>query len=146
MTREELIEHQREEIKALKAANLDLQIHFDTMKAELHDFKECTIVRWPDSDEIMQMAFEEGQPTEDASGYYFELEEFDMFIERLRHEFDKINGYTPHKILQNGWKLTPLEPTGIMTLVGQKLRYDSVNSIGEIYRQMLAVAPAYKED
>lgn len=135
MNRDELIEHQREEIKALKAANLDLE-----------GFKECTIVRWPDSDEIMQMAFEEGQPTEDASGYYFELEEFDMFIERLRHEFDKINGYTPHKILQNGWKPTPLEPTDIMTLVGQKLRYDSVNSIGEIYRQMLAVAPAYKED
>ena len=40
MTREELIEHQREEIKALKAANLDLQIHFDAMKAELHDFEE----------------------------------------------------------------------------------------------------------
>ena len=35
MTREELIEQQREEIKALKASNLDLQIHFDTMKAEL---------------------------------------------------------------------------------------------------------------
>lgn len=35
MTREELIEQQREEIKALKAANLDLQTHFDTMKAEL---------------------------------------------------------------------------------------------------------------
>ena len=35
MTVSELIEYQREEIKALKAANLDLQIHFDTMKAEL---------------------------------------------------------------------------------------------------------------
>lgn len=35
MNREELIEKQREEIKALKSANLDLQIHFDTMKAEL---------------------------------------------------------------------------------------------------------------
>ena len=39
MNREELIEHLREEIKALKAANLDLQIHFDTMKAELDEVK-----------------------------------------------------------------------------------------------------------
>lgn len=31
----ELIEALREEIKALKAANLDLQIHFDIRKAEL---------------------------------------------------------------------------------------------------------------
>lgn len=48
MTREELIEQQREEIKALKAANLALQVHFDTMKAELEEVKlsipiaECT--------------------------------------------------------------------------------------------------------
>lgn len=39
MNRDELIEHQREEIKALQAANLYLQIHFDTMKAELEGIK-----------------------------------------------------------------------------------------------------------
>ncbi|USL88845.1 hypothetical protein [Pseudomonas phage vB_PaeM_FBPa14] len=42
----------------------------------------------------------------------------------------------------DGWKLVPMDPTSQMTLVGQSLRSDSVNSIGEIYRQMLAVAPS----
>ncbi|BBI98273.1 phage protein [Pseudomonas phage PA01] len=41
-----------------------------------------------------------------------------------------------------GWKLVPMDPTSQMTSVGQSLRYEAVNSIGEIYRQMLAVAPS----
>ena len=49
------------------------------------------VVQWPDADEIMQMAFEEGQPGEDASGYYFELEEFDLFIQRLMEEVARLN-------------------------------------------------------
>ena len=49
------------------------------------------VVRWPEADEIMQMAFEEGQPGEDASGYYFELEEFDLFIQRLMEEVARLN-------------------------------------------------------
>lgn len=49
------------------------------------------VVQWPDADEIMQMAFEEGQPTEDASGYYFELEEFDLFVQRLLDEVARLN-------------------------------------------------------
>ena len=49
------------------------------------------VVQWPDADEIMQMAFEEGQPSEDASGYYFELEEFDLFIQRLMEEVARLN-------------------------------------------------------
>lgn len=43
-----------------------------------------------------------------------------------------------------GWKLVPMDPTSQMTFVGQSLRYDAVNSIGEIYRQMLAAAPGKK--
>lgn len=39
------------------------------------------------------------------------------------------------------FKLVPVEPTSEMTLIGQRLRYDAVNSIGEIYRQMLSRAP-----
>lgn len=49
------------------------------------------VVQWPEADEIMQMAFEEGQPADDASGYYFELEEFDLFIERLISEVARLN-------------------------------------------------------
>lgn len=41
-----------------------------------------------------------------------------------------------------GWKLVPIDPTSQMTFIGQSLRYDAVNSIGEIYRQMIAAAPA----
>lgn len=41
-----------------------------------------------------------------------------------------------------GWKLVPMDPTSQMTSVGQSLRYDAANSIGEIYRQMLDVAPS----
>ncbi len=43
--------------------------------------------------------------------------------------------------LPEGWMLVPMDPTSLMTFVGQSLRYDAVNSIGEIYRQMLAAAP-----
>ncbi|HGW8780187.1 TPA: hypothetical protein ACQTZL_003732 [Pseudomonas aeruginosa] len=46
----------------------------------------------------------------------------------------------------DGWKLVPMDPTSQMTFVGQSLRYDAVNSIGEIYRQMLAAAPASSEE
>ena len=49
------------------------------------------VVQWPEADEIMQMAFEEGQPGDDASGYYFELEEFDLFIQRLMEEVARLN-------------------------------------------------------
>lgn len=49
------------------------------------------VVQWPEADEIMQMAFEEGQPADDASGYCFELEEFDLFIERLMSEVARLN-------------------------------------------------------
>ena len=52
------------------------------------------VVQWPGADEIMQMAFEEGQPSEDASGYYFELEEFDLFIQRLMEEVVRLNSST----------------------------------------------------
>lgn len=49
------------------------------------------VVQWPEADEIMQMAFEEGHPADDASGYYFELEEFDLFIDRLMSEVARLN-------------------------------------------------------
>lgn len=39
------------------------------------------------------------------------------------------------------WKLVPVEPTGLMTYRGQQLRPDTTNSIGAIYREMLAAAP-----
>lgn len=45
-------------------------------------------------------------------------------------------------VVPAGFKLVPLQPTNKMTAIGQDLRYKSVNSIGEIYRQMIGAAPA----
>ena len=59
--------------------------------APVSEAKAQGVVQWPEADEIMQMAFEEGQPADDASGYYFELEEFDLFIERLMSEVARLN-------------------------------------------------------
>lgn len=41
-----------------------------------------------------------------------------------------------------GYRLVPEEPTDRMTYIGQTLRYESVYSIGEIYRQMIAASPS----
>ena len=62
--------------------------------APVSEAKAQGVVQWPDADEIMQMAFEEGQPADDASGYCFELEEFDLFIERLMSEVARLNAAT----------------------------------------------------
>ncbi|UVN13833.1 hypothetical protein FBPa34_0008 [Pseudomonas phage vB_PaeM_FBPa34] len=51
-------------------------------------------------------------------------------------------GSSAQHSVPEGWKLVPMDPTSQMTYVGQSLRYGAVNSIGEIYRQMLAVAPS----
>ena len=59
--------------------------------APVSEAKAQGVVQWPEADEIMQMAFEEGHPADDASGYYFELEEFDLFIERLMSEVARLN-------------------------------------------------------
>ena len=59
--------------------------------APVSEAKAQDVVQWPEADEIMQMAFEEGQPADDASGYCFELEEFDLFIERLMSEVARLN-------------------------------------------------------
>lgn len=41
-----------------------------------------------------------------------------------------------------GWQLVPVEPTDTMTIVGQHTRYPAANSITEIWKAMLKVAPA----
>ena len=63
------------------------------------------VVQWPEADEIMQMAFEEGQPADDASGYCFELEEFDLFIERLMSEVARLNAAPVQQVsVPDGWR------------------------------------------
>lgn len=70
--------------------------------APVPEAKAQGVVQWPEADEIMQMAFEEGQPADDASGYCFELEEFDLFIERLMSEVARLNA-APAAPAADGW-------------------------------------------
>ncbi len=89
----EIVERQAREIERLHmdyneacADAMEVARELAALKAQ-----SCGVVQWPEADEIMQMAFEEGQPSEDASGYYFELEEFDLFIQRLMEEVARLN-------------------------------------------------------
>ena len=90
----EKVAEQAREIAVLKANVVtDNSMVLVNALAELERLKVQPrgVVQWPDADEIMQMAFEEGQPSDDASGYYFELEEFDLFIQRLMEEVARLN-------------------------------------------------------
>lgn len=84
---------QAREIERLRLNIAEYNEHERCYQSELAALKAqpSGVVQWPDADEIMQMAFEEGQPSEDASGYYFELEEFDLFIQRLMEEVARLN-------------------------------------------------------
>lgn len=82
------------EAKYLELASLSSRISVELPIAyalPVSEAKAQGVVQWPEADEIMQMAFEEGQPADDASGYCFELEEFDLFIERLMSEVARLN-------------------------------------------------------
>jgi Lar family restriction alleviation protein len=39
-----------------------------------------------------------------------------------------------------GYALVPVDPTDGMTFIGQSMRYESLNSIGAIYKAMIAAA------
>ncbi|WIT94372.1 hypothetical protein GGJCDIAN_00089 [Pseudomonas phage vB3530] len=82
----------------------------------------------------------------DGSHIYIGLDHPALWAEEPPYEFLTPLYTAPvaqtQQSVPDGWKPVPMEPTPQMTFVGQSLRYDSVNSIGEIYRQMLAVAPS----
>lgn len=81
------------------------QYLLDSMPTSLSEKQPSAgVVSWPEPDEIMQMAFEEGQPSEDASGYYFELEEFDLFIQRLLDEVARLNASRDAVAVPEGWR------------------------------------------
>lgn len=89
----EKVAEQAREIERIDAGAKKIATYAVSLEQELAALKAkpSGVVRWPEADEIMQMAFEEGQPSEDASGYYFELEEFDLFIQRLMEEVARLN-------------------------------------------------------
>jgi hypothetical protein len=43
-------------------------------------------------------------------------------------------------LVPDGYALVPIEPTDGMTFIGQSMRYESLNSIGAIYKAMIAAA------
>jgi hypothetical protein len=61
----------------------------------------------------------------------------DGFVSEIRADLEARAG----EAVPQGWKLVPLEPSNKMTAVGQEHRYESVWSIGAIYREMIAHAP-----
>lgn len=83
----------RARVAELEGLYQELIRDFNALSDEppVSEAKAQGVVQWPEADEIMQMAFEEGQPADDASGYCFELEEFDLFIERLMSEVARLN-------------------------------------------------------
>ena len=88
-----VVDEQAREIERLRLNIAEYNEHERCYQSEIAALKDQPggVVQWPEADEIMQMAFEEGQPSEDASGYYFELEEFDLFIQRLMEEVASLN-------------------------------------------------------
>jgi hypothetical protein len=46
----------------------------------------------------------------------------------------------PLYAIPEGYALVPIEPTDGMTFIGQSMRYESLNSIGSIYKAMIAAA------
>lgn len=104
--------------------------------APVSEAKAQGVVQWPNADEIMQMAFEEGQPADDASGYYFELEEFDLFIERLMSEVARLNAAPVHQVIV---------PTHEMIMAGEDQWERSGNEspdVAAIFLAMLNASPA----
>ena len=87
--------------------------------APVSEAKAQGVVQWPNADEIMQMAFEEGQPADDASGYCFELEEFDLFIERLMSEVARLNAAPAQQVVPDG--STKMQWPEIVALVNEVL-------------------------
>lgn len=88
----------RARIAELEARIVWLECEAQVNAAPVSEAKAQGVVQWPEADEIMQMAFEEGQPADDASGYCFELEEFDLFIERLMSEVARLNAATVQQV------------------------------------------------
>lgn len=130
------------------ADSISASLHRPLYAAPVSEAKAQGVVQWPEADEIMQMAFEEGQPADDASGYCFELEEFDLFIERLMSEVARLNAAPVQQVsVPDGWKLVPVEPTPEMLAATtaskhEGLRAEVMRMAAEDYRAMLNAAPA----
>ena len=113
--------------------------------APVSEAKAQGVVQWPEADEIMQMAFEEGQPADDASGYCFELEEFDLFIERLMSEVVRLNAAP---VQQVGVPASAFASRAITHYEAALLAAFPSGSSGEVFnqwneaRRVLAAAPA----
>ena len=107
------------------------------------------VVQWPNADEIMQMAFEEGHPADDASGYYFELEEFDLFIDRLMSEVARLNAVPVQKVsMPDGKVCVPVEVLRLYEFMAASFtpftsQHEQIAiSLRKAKAAMLAAAPA----
>ena len=96
---------------------------FPLYAAPVSEAKAQGVVQWPEADEIMQMAFEEGQPADDASGYCFELEEFDLFIERLMSEVARLNAAPA----------APAADAGLVEALDYQALFDAIAAATSVY-------------
>ena len=106
-------------IAELEARIVWLECELQVNAAPVSEAKAHGVVKWPEADEIMQMAFEEGQPADDASGYCFELEEFDLFIERLMSDVARLNAAPVQQVVPDA--STKMQWPEIVALVNEVL-------------------------
>ena len=111
--------------------------------APVSEAKAQGVVQWPEADEIMQMAFEEGHPADDASGYYFELEEFDLFIDRLMSEVARLNAAPVQQVSAPAWMASSRAFADRLYMAGWRDHADAQHSgVAGMYDELLAAAPA----
>ena len=122
---------------------------FPLYAAPVSGAKAHGVVQWPEADEIMQMAFEEGQPADDASGYCFELEEFDLFIERLMSEVARLNAAPVQQVsVPDGKVCVPVEVLRLYEFMAASFtpftsQHEQIAiSLRKAKAAMLAAAPA----
>lgn len=152
----EKVAEQAREIERLSKPYIQIRAQLEQEWCQLRALQDAVkaqpggVVRWPEADEIMQMAFEEGQPSEDASGYYFELEEFDLFIQRLMEEVARLNQPASAALSANHSERVP-ELSSFVAFadaLGLDLRQsdDQWNSALELYEKLIAAYPQPSAD
>lgn len=122
------------------------KVERDAALAEVNRLRESKGDPSGSFDRCVKMMYERDEHAKRLDAALARIAELEGKLTDWVHEWFRLNEALAVAKAQpsvpEGWKLVPMDPTSQMTSVGQSLRYEAVNSIGEIYRQMLAVAPS----
>jgi hypothetical protein len=126
----------------------------------------------PDDDELMQMAFEIGEPCEDATGYWFSMEDWEKFTIELRARLNAVQelsfceycgGNDQHPqdhcmdctrpaqpivsgLVPDGYKLVPIKITELMRISAwNEPEHGHSDLVERIWAGALAASPSTKE-